>query len=322
MFSIKGYGSRSRTPGYHTGVPDSKRLYSFRNMANVSLLEQSRLSHPGSKDSDHVVAMARCLIDELGLVPPIDALVVASAQGISRVEPCQIPWAACLLTEADRLVVKVRVSDSNERQRFSIFHECIHTFLPGFAYEHQYRCEPATRPHRRDPVESLCDLGASELLLPQSYISADLAKSQLDFLTIQDIARRYGASVQASAHRAVELWPEDALFLSLERIDQNHSPEAGPVLRLTSFHRNGRWPFIPVGRDIIDPLLTEALSSDIAQISPSFALLPRGLGPLNISAQRFPYYDASGRYHMRLLVIIRKVTQRAARFSHARANTP
>ena len=53
--------------------------------------------------------------------------------------------AGCLICSGPTLAIWIRASDRWERQRFTICHECGHTFFPGFALQPRYRCSPAAR---------------------------------------------------------------------------------------------------------------------------------------------------------------------------------
>ncbi len=145
-------------------------------MQQLSLLELSRLEDPAASDEDHVAAVAQRIIEEAGVAPPIRVEVVASFQGIARVEVRPQPWAGCLIPLRDELVIRVRDSDSLRRQRFSGFHEVTHTFLPGFRLAPQFRCDPGALT-KRTREELLCDIGASELLFPRRFFDRDLAQS-------------------------------------------------------------------------------------------------------------------------------------------------
>lgn len=75
-----------------------------------------------------------------------------------------------------------------------------------------YRCNPATAKTR---IEAVSDVVASELLLPARHFQPDLATAGLTADGIEWLADRYIASLEATALRAVDLWPRPALLLVL-----------------------------------------------------------------------------------------------------------
>lgn len=181
----------------------------------ASLLQQARDLRPSVPDEHHVIRIAADLIEEWQLEPPVSLDVVAQIQGIVRIDRVPLDVAACLVPGPDGAVIKLRQSDSVERQNFSGFHEVGHTFLPGYQLQIQFRCAPSVAV-ARDPVEALCDLAASELLLPRRHVVVDLLDADLTFEVVQELGVRYGASFEATARRVAALWREPAFVLRLE----------------------------------------------------------------------------------------------------------
>jgi hypothetical protein len=96
---------------------------------------------------------------------------------------------------------------SPERQRFTIFHEFAHTLFPDFC--EIVPCHHAAPNSTKDPereFENLCDIAASEMLLPLEDVKEDLAKiKQVSFEEFDRLSRRYEASIDATTHRFTEL---------------------------------------------------------------------------------------------------------------------
>lgn len=136
-----------------------------------------------------------------------------------------------------------------ERQRFTIFHEFAHTLFPDY-------CEflPSHHaPHRKQPnpvrqFEHLCDVGASEMLLPADDFAADLNKlTWLGFESVNDLRKRYHCSIEATLYRMSELATSvgvAAVYLTDQRGD-NHG--YGP-LWVKHISKNALFKsFIPTG---------------------------------------------------------------------------
>lgn len=106
-----------------------------------------------------------------------------------------------------KLWIEYRSGVLAERQRFTIFHELAHTLFPDF-------CETLPRNHApakktRSPekeFESLCDIGAAEMLFPHEEFLRDLAGSgKLRIELIHTLRRRYEGSIDATTHRLIDL---------------------------------------------------------------------------------------------------------------------
>src|SRR4051794_17916060 len=126
-------------------------------MSQLSLLEQARLEAPELSDRERVAALAGELIEQLEARPPIDLEMIASWQGVEKIELDDIPWAGCLINDGGHVLMKLRRADSRRRRRFTGFHEIGHTFCPGFRLEPQYRCNPPVSATKAT-IEGLCDI--------------------------------------------------------------------------------------------------------------------------------------------------------------------
>ena len=135
--------------------------------------------------------------------------------------------------------------------------------MPGYQRQMQLRCDPPTTNRTKATLEVLCDVGASELLLPHRFLEADLAAADFGMQLVADSAEAYDASLQATGHRIVDLWPEATMFLVAEvrnKPSERSDPLAPAKLRVVYTWCRGRWPFIPRHKsvDAGDPLNSEA----------------------------------------------------------------
>lgn len=264
-------------------------------MSGLSLLEHARAARPGVDDTNLVIDIASGLVDEMELEPPVDAELVASWQGIAAVEEAHSEWAGCLVPTSDGLIIRVRESDGWTRQRFTILHEVAHTFMPGFRIENQYRCLPG-KP--RDDIEALCDLAASELLMPRALVADYLAGARLGFDLVEDIAATFDASLEATARRVVTLWSRPALFVQLEHRTAPREPAgAEPKLRVEAFHAQGPWPHIPKHKslDLAHPAYDALAGSEITIVGSLDSLCKKRLGDLEIHARSYPWINEGTR---------------------------
>ncbi|MEO7572378.1 MAG: ImmA/IrrE family metallo-endopeptidase [Acidimicrobiales bacterium] len=272
-----------------------------------SLLEEARLRLPHATDEELVVAIATELVDLLDLEPPVEPGMIASYQGIHRIERSPLGWAGCLLTDKDQLVIRVRSTDSPGRQRFTILHEVAHTFLPGYRHATQYRCTPMSTRGRREPNEVLCDIVASELLMPARYVRSAITQASFDLDAVSDLALDCDASLEAAARRFITLWPEPSLLIRMELTTKPRDPAGEPKLRVTSTLTNGTWPYMPVHKSIgKDHVLNQCLDGiSVDGFADLDDLTRQPVGPVELHARHYPFVDSEGAHRERVLVIAR-----------------
>lgn len=158
---------------------------------------------------------ARALLEEVAAFtgfegPPFDVVALASYRGFkvrysdafsSTQDACVLPGAIVLNRRKPR-----------RRQRYSIAHEIIHTLFPD--YEEEIRSAGALWRDEAAQVEEgsgaaelehLCQVGASELLLPQFAFEPQLTSTGLSLHSVIRLSSIFDASVEATVRRAVEI---------------------------------------------------------------------------------------------------------------------
>ena len=272
-------------------------------MNQLSLLKFQRLREPGSAD---VASLADAIVKELGLEPPIDHNFVTSYLDVSGIEETELEVAGCLICNGQDVTIHVNASDSMSRQRFTIFHECTHTFFRGFKQEPQYRCTPSAMPGRDGDLEALCDHGASSLLLPQRYLGDHLLEANFGIATLMDVAETYEASLEATGHRIVDLAPYPTLFIVLEvgqKPSERYNAHAEPKLRVRAARGSGDWPFVPKHKSVsMGSPLWRALQGEVVHErttldEPSSVPVPN----VEVSARLVPHHE-----RMRVLALVRR----------------
>jgi hypothetical protein len=222
-------------------------------------------------------------------------------------------WSGSLTPEPHGLVIRLKATDSRRRRRFSGFHEVGHTFLPGFAEAPQFRCQPQVRRRRRLDNEVLADVAASELLLPRVHFVRDLAAADFGLEAIVELADVYDASVQATAHRFVQLWPEPTLLVMLRvecKPSEAGDAEAEPKLRVGWAYGRGGWPFVPPAKSAADSgVLARALEGEVVGEMATLEELVRGDDRrLEVSTRVFRYRDSYGELCPQVLALYRRPT--------------
>ena len=156
-------------------------------------------------------AMAQELVADSGLRRPAQNLpLVASLQDIVAIEPCAMTDAGRLLPTERGLVIQVNAGHPATRRNFSACHEVSHTLIPTFHTGSKRKIDASTGLYDIDAEEEyLCDLGASEILLPTGEFAAALGMSGISIPTLLALAAEFGASFEATAIKTVRLGMAD-----------------------------------------------------------------------------------------------------------------
>jgi hypothetical protein len=219
-----------------------------------------------------------------------------------------LPEAGCLVCRASGIEIRVRAADSAGRQRFTICHECGHTFFPGFASAPRYRCSPAMRPNQKLDLEGLCDIAAGDLLLPPKLLVPDVARSGFGLDSVADLA---DASLEATGHRFVVAWEEPAALLvfKVRQKPRQYGTGAAPQLRLVSAHTEGQWPFFARHKSVVEgDVFDRAVKGEIVHEQTTLVGICREAVRAEVSAQLFPY-TANGQQELRVLALMRRTSR-------------
>ena len=204
-----------------------------RVATNPTILELMRSDDSGRPVEEVVRSLARDKlaeadaalgqIDENWSPPPYDPILVAQALGI-RCEVVDFPWLddAMICFKDDVPTILYRRHRSRVRTCFNIFHEVAHTLFPDFQRNSLY--QRSARPRLFEPegqLEFLCDLAATEFLMPMDRFRTDLVDEGFSADRVASLCERYDASVEAVCLRMVESNVEEcSLALVEHRQDQ------------------------------------------------------------------------------------------------------
>lgn len=253
-----------------------------------SLLEQARVERPGVDDQELVRGICSRVIEEACAKPPVDVDLLASMCGIASVEYVVQPWAGMLVPDRGSVVARICATDGHERQRFTVLHESGHTFLPGFGSKREFRCNG-----EKTREELLCDLAAAELLFPSAYFRQDLRGVPFRFSSVEQLARRYEGSLQATALRVVDLATTPLLLMAFQVMHKpaelGRESEAEPKLRLAWSHGRGAWPYARQYKSVPDhsPFARAHAGEIVDETCHPGDLLAAPTGPLSVSARRY-----------------------------------
>jgi len=150
--------------------------------------------------------------------PPFDPLILASLLGIRCQPSTELFTAEAQLSpQAGRqLLLEFNPDRPDGRRNYSICHEIVHTFFDD-CYELVHHRKSQRAPYDpNEEVESLCQLGAAELLMPLEEFRHDLDDVEFSLRSLPELVNRYAASREAVVRRMVYLndTPCTAVFFS------------------------------------------------------------------------------------------------------------
>lgn len=169
--------------------------------------------------------------------PPYDMELLAS---LCDYRPTLVDWLgddqdACI-TSGEMLI---NTNKPPVRQRFSIGHEIGHTLFPDFLRTVEVD-GPRWRRQRDEhsQVEQLCQIAASEFLLPFHAFSAAMEERQPSLALVLELASLFHASPEATAHRLVDLSDKKviAAFVTMKWKPSEVAALQQPALGLDGFN--------------------------------------------------------------------------------------
>lgn len=165
-----------------------------------------------NRQSEELVRMkARELLHAAGIDrPPVNLSDIAKLQGVRKIITAHVQGAdAELAPTTDGYVITVDPTASPQRQRFSIAHEIGHTF-----FHHKRKSFRAAavgfEPRKTAQIgyrgeERLCDVAATELLMPRRMFLKALGRPGPSLPEIERLANVFDTSILATASRYAEL---------------------------------------------------------------------------------------------------------------------
>ena len=154
-----------------------------------------------------------------------------------------------LLCRTKKLQIEYRKDRLPERQRFTIFHEFAHTLFPDYCeFIPQHQSSQKNPPSPLKKFEHLCDVGASEMLMPLDDFTADFQKQKrLNVESVHMLRERYRASIDATIYRLLDLVTSVG-FAAVFLTDQRGTNQGYGSLWVKHTSRNGLFKsYIPAG---------------------------------------------------------------------------
>ena len=182
------------------------------------------------------------LIDKRGHdTPPFLSEEFACLCGINEIVRTDLGnVSAVLLKLHDGATIRLNAKHPAVRQNFSVAHEIGHILFNELKLEHyinsiEYRTfNPQARARTRKKArERLCDVAATELLMPEQVFKKYLTSFGLSINSVEPLAHIFRTSIQATAFRIAEVSNEPCLMLMWQPFPASH-PKGLKLIRCIS----------------------------------------------------------------------------------------
>lgn len=180
------------------------------NDSSVKQLIERYSSEYGNDPIEIVRSLARDLVlksyTKGWIGPPYNMVELAKLWKIS-IGPNDNVLDGRLIPKANnKFAIEYNPRQSESRINFSIAHEIAHTFFPDCADKVRNRySKEEIEIENNWQLEFLCNVAASELLLPYAEFSSEANAAPLNLNTIKSLASRYNASIESVFLRFTEV---------------------------------------------------------------------------------------------------------------------
>lgn len=175
----------------------------------------------GSRDPVEVITeRARALIlsaMEAGVAgPPFDPFALATYIKIAVVPREDITDARTVPAGPDKVRIEFNPNRPRARVRYSIAHELAHTLFPDCIQRIRHRAVRAEMRHHDAQLETLCNIGAAELLMPIGSFPS-LRDESLSIDHLMDLRHTYDVSSEALLLRVVRVTNQPCMMFCASR---------------------------------------------------------------------------------------------------------
>jgi hypothetical protein len=174
----------------------------------------------GDKDPVGVITQkARAVIlnyiEAGGLGPPFDPLDLASYLKVSVIPSQDVRDARTIYT-GGKFQVEFNPNRSQSRVRYSISHELVHTLFPDCKEQIRHRATHEEMTNDEWQLEMLCNIGASELLMPIGSFP-QLQSQSISVDSLLELRAKFEVSVEALLLRFIKLTGHQCAIFSASR---------------------------------------------------------------------------------------------------------
>lgn len=189
----------------------TKESFLFSSPASLGLLN----TVPFAKNPiDAVLWYAEMLVIESGLTePPFSPSIYAPIRKIKEVLYKDIKVDGRLIPYDDGFKIELRQDRPHRRKNFTFAHELAHTFFHEAIPSIKYRTITNNYPEYDEEEEKLCDIAASELLMPSSVISTIAKDYSPSPQSLKQISQIFDTSLMATIIKLLSLKIWNANFI-------------------------------------------------------------------------------------------------------------
>ena len=184
----------------------NKMRKQWRSKASRFLCAQTGLESP----AEAIRSIARSLLDD-PISIPTNLESVARRLNVAKVLEEPLPFDGVLMRNKNGLTIKVNSLAHARRRRFTLAHELAHALLTNESKSSRRRSFNGSE------VERLCDIAASELLMPEGPTRLFFEIDGVSPDTVCMFATSFEVSMQAAARRVVDLKLTNGTLLLLKR---------------------------------------------------------------------------------------------------------
>lgn len=214
------------------------------------MAKQSEWTHPSvlaiASDGDPIEvitnrarAVILSFIEAGGKGPPFDPFDLASYLKVQVIPSVEVRDARTVYV-GGKFQVEFNPNRPRSRVRYSVSHELVHTLFPDCKEEIRYRAEHQGMRNDAWQLEMLCNIGASELLMPIGSFP-ELQRKNVSIDNLLELRSAYEVSSEALLLRFIKLTQNQCAIFSASRIaaekelykiDYSLSSSSSPEIRI------------------------------------------------------------------------------------------
>jgi Zn-dependent peptidase ImmA (M78 family)/O-acetyl-ADP-ribose deacetylase (regulator of RNase III) len=182
---------------------------------NSSVLSLAGSNNPINDIIQRTRNLVLSFIEKGGMPLPIDPFEIANFLNLQTV-PSESVRDARTSFKNGKFIIEFNPNRPKNRIRYSVSHEIVHTLFPDCKNEIRNRATHTEMKSDDWQLEMLCNIGASEILMPiGSFPSLDSEKLSID--TLINLRKSYDVSFESLLLRFIKLTPHQCIVFSASR---------------------------------------------------------------------------------------------------------
>jgi Zn-dependent peptidase ImmA (M78 family) len=150
---------------------------------------------------------------------------------------------ALLFIKNENYTIEFKKSNNWRRQRFTIAHEIFHVILFDL-----FSDTVDFNNVNLKTVEYICNMGASEILVPNSKIKKDILNKQINLDLIEKLVEKYMVSYSVISRKINQLSPETSIYIWRKYARKLEDKNEYRVFQaFQEYTRDFKYPYLPKG---------------------------------------------------------------------------